>query len=255
MTTHTDPDDIVIDSDIPADIEKKKSLAIKYALRHEWQAAVTVNKDILKSSPKDVDTYNRLGFAFLKLGNIQDAKKIFEKAKRLDPYNHITSKNLSTITSGIYNHQQSSLQNSTMPPMQFIEDPGKTKIVSCVNPAQINILSTMHCGDIVFLNPKKHCIEIRDADNRYLGALPDDIAFRLLKLLQAKYEYSTTIKYVDQKTLTVFIREIKRGKKYALQPSFLPTSILTTYTKSHAVHTDKPDISPTGEDGDDSDDS
>jgi len=67
--------------------------------------------------------------------------------------------------------------------------------------------------------------------------LPDDVAFRLLRLIKAGNNYSVCIKSVTKNGISVFIREIKRGKKYYSQPSFISS------TSEHSV-TIKKEIKP-----------
>jgi Tfp pilus assembly protein PilF len=68
--------------------------AIQAALQQDWKTAITLNTEILKTDKKNTDAYNRLGFAYLKSGQIKKAKETFEKVLTLDRYNQIASKNL-----------------------------------------------------------------------------------------------------------------------------------------------------------------
>ena len=61
-----------------------KSQAIHTALVGDWNNAVSLNQSILQEDPDDIDTLNRLAFAFLSLGNTKDAKNIYEKVLSLD---------------------------------------------------------------------------------------------------------------------------------------------------------------------------
>jgi hypothetical protein len=221
--------------------------AIAAALKQNWQLAVDINIEISKTNKNDIDALNRLGFAYLKLCKVKDAKKTFEKVISIDHYNQIALKNIAKLEHITEDNIESLAINTAMSPLLFLEDPGKTKVVQCVNVAPEKILATLHCGQAIQLQAKNHCIEIRDHEQHYLGALPDDLSFRLIKLLEADNAYQVNIKSIDKNSLTVFIRELSRGKKFINQPSFVNIVSYTTFSKDIVHDTEKPDTSATGE--------
>lgn len=214
--------------------------AINCALCNRWSEAIDLNGQILKKDKKNVGALNRLGFAYLQLGKISEAKQTFEKVLTIDKYNLIAQRNLNKLDSNQTKTKSAAVSNHLISPLLFLEDPGKTKLIQCVNAAPQHILAQAYCGQEVLLKTKNHCIEIRDLENTYLGALPDDISFRLLKLISARNEYIVHIKNVEKNLISVFIREIKRGKKYCDQPSF-GVSIQSAMSASSVVaSTDMP---------------
>lgn len=208
-----------------------KDQAILIALRQEWKEAIRINLQIIKEEKTNVDAHNRLGYAYMKNGQPIKSKEIFTKVLLLDPYNQIANKNLKKISlmkKGVINI--SSCEDIS--PLLFLEEPGKTKIVDCINTAPMNALSILTCGQKIQLVTKKHSIEIRDSQNKYIGALPDDIAFRLIKLINAGNEYAVFVKGVSKNCVSVFIRETKRGKKLINQPSFIGMTNYIPYQRS-----------------------
>lgn len=198
--------------------------AINAALSNDWEEAINKNLEIHEKNPQDVDTLNRLAFAYTRLCNPDEAKKIYKMILKIDKYNIIALKNLEKINSFPKNTKSKlPKKDSSIPfaPSLFIEEPGKTKSLALTNLAPPSVLSDICIGDNVLLNPKKHSLEVRLADNTYIGALPDDIAFRLLHLIKGKNSYEVHIKNVTKNNITVFIRELKRGKRFYSQPSFL----------------------------------
>ncbi|MBI2616807.1 tetratricopeptide repeat protein [Candidatus Gottesmanbacteria bacterium] len=199
------------------------SIAIQAALTHDWEKAIELNQEILKDNKNDISTLNRLGYAYTQLGELEEARRLYRKILALDKYNLIAQKNLERIntlfkTKKRGNRKKS--QHNSLSPGLFIEEPGKTKTVHLINIAPANFTSHLDIGDIVSLCPKKHSIEVRDGDNTYIGALPDDISFRLLRFLQAGNTYQVCIKNVEKRNVSIFIREIKRGKRFSTQPTF-----------------------------------
>lgn len=211
--------------------------AIACALKQDWQNAIRINTTLLKEDKGNIDAHNRLGFAYLKTGQIVLAKKTFQKVLNIDPYNQIALKNLKKLGTVKLKDLQENGGNH-ISPIMFLEEPGRTKIVTCINVAPTNILSTLSCGQEVYLRAKKYCVEIRTTNNTYLGALPDDLSFKLIKFLAGGNEYQAIVKMAAKNTLIVFLRETNRGKKFSNQPSFI-SSPVGTFTKSAPVTTDR----------------
>lgn len=207
---------------MPTMVFPSSETAITAALSQDWKEAIRMNTTLLKKDKNDIDALNRLGFAYLKSGQITRAKRTFHKVTKIDPYNQISLKNLKrlgnlkrkTLVAGL--HQ-------TISPLFFLEEPGKTKIVSLINLAPSQVLSGVCPGQEVYLKAKNHVVEIRDEKSQYLGALPDDLSFRLIRLLTGGNRYQVVVKGTAKNTLTVLIREVLRGKRYKQHPSFAPS--------------------------------
>jgi len=198
-------------------------LAIKTALCGQWDDAVKINKKILKIDTTDINALNRLGHAYTSLGQKTKAKKIYKQILGIDPYNIIARKNMEKVArqNGQPNGGNGNSQKETNNPSAvFLYEPGKTKIINLLNLAPPAVLCSLNCGDKILFNPKKHAISITTSDGIYLGALPDDLAHKLLTFMAGGNKYETYIKSVDSKILTIFIREIFRSEKFFNQPSF-----------------------------------
>ena len=214
-----------------SDLTVSDQAAINAALQQDWKEAVRINTALLKTDKNNISLLNRLGFAYLQSGQLTLAKTTFVKVTKLDPYNQIAAKNLKKL--GLVK-QKDILKNPKRQvlPMSFLEEPGKTKIVECVNTATVQVLSTLTPGEEVELKAKNHTVEVRSSQNVYLGALPDDISFRLIKFLAVGNTYQGLVKSTNKNTLVVFIREMSRGKRYATQPSFTSTAMYVPFTRS-----------------------
>lgn len=198
--------------------------AINAALAQNWESAIEINKEVLKKNKEDLDCLSRLAFAYTQSGDLEKAKKIYKKILSLDKYNNLALKNLNKITTST-GSKKSSFIHERVNPGLFIEEPGKTKVVTLKNIAPLKIIYQLNIGDTVVISPKKHGVEIRGLDKTYYGALPDDIAFRLLKFISAGNTYIACIKNIQKNLVSVFIRELSRGKKLELQPTFSPSSL------------------------------
>lgn len=196
--------------------------AISAALCHKWNEAIVTNLSILKDKETDLDAMNRLAHAYTQTGKVDEAKHLYKKILSLDRYNTIAHKNLEKINK-ISKGKITPILKSvlSLSPSLFLEEPGRTKTINLIHPAPLNILSILSVGDPVILYPKKHTIEVRTPDKIYLGALPDDIAFRLIRLIKGGNCYEVCIKCATKNSLSVFMRETKRGKRFLNQPSFI----------------------------------
>lgn len=204
--------------------------AIASALSQNWKEAIRINLLLLKTDKHNISLLNRLGFAYMQNGQISEAKKTFLQVIKLDPYNQIAEKNVKKL--GLV--RQKDLLNTKrveVAPMSFLEEPGKTKIVECVNTAPLPVLSTVSPGEVIELKAKNHVVEIRNQRHTYLGALPDDLSFRLIKFLAVGNTYQALVKSVRKNSLVVFLRETSRGKRFANQPSFTSSALYVPFTK------------------------
>lgn len=212
--------------------------AISAALNQDWTRAIEINAILLKDDKNNISLLNRLGYAYMQSGQMTKAKTTFQKVIKLDEYNQIAQKNLSKLNN-VRQKDVLKVPKKEMRPMSFLEEPGKTKIIECVNAAPMKILSTIFPGEEVELKARNHTVEVRSADNTYLAALPDDLSFRLIKFLAVGNTYQALVKGISKNSVILFIRELSRGKRFANQPSFATSAMYVPFS-----HSDRPDDSP-----------
>lgn len=219
-----------------SDIANLAQLAIGAAISCDWPVASKINQKILGVDKNNTEALNRLAKAHLCLGEEVKAKTCYEKVLKIDPYNIIATKNLEKIskingkTSGNGNGKNSHYVAYSA--NIFLVEPGKTKIINLLNLASPAVLATLNCGDQVHLNPKKHSVCIHMVDGGYLGALPDDLAHRLINFIAGGNKYEAYIKVATTKTLCIFIREVFRSSKFVSQPSFIENRLSPGEEKS-----------------------
>lgn len=202
--------------------------AIDAALSSHWEEALKLNKKIIKADPQNVDALNRQARCYMELGKSNLAKKYYSEALKFDPYNPIAIKNLKIIKS--FKSKRSnghSPLHDGLPKLSaslFLQEPGKTKIVSLLKVAEPQKLSLIFCGMRVAMIVKNRGITIADQNDNYLGVLPDDVSHLMLKLLKGGNKYDLFIKAVRVNGLSVLIKEVYRSKRFKNQPSFLVMS-------------------------------
>jgi tetratricopeptide (TPR) repeat protein len=218
--------------------------AISEALKGNWKKALELNQLHLKKTPDDVDALNRIARAYAELGSLEKAKSVCQKALSLDPFNSIAAKSLEKWKSikksnhgNSNNGAQASFQIRPSNPQTFLEEPGRTKIVTLLYLGGPQILAKLDAADEVQLDTHSHRVSIMTLDNKYIGRLPDDLSAKLRNLVKGGNEYRVFIKSIMPHEVKVFIREIKRAKKFADVASFQGEKIdYVSFTPPELVH-------------------
>lgn len=232
----------------PADLYR---LALDCALNCNWEKALEINLKLLKLEPVSTECLNRIAKAHFELGSYSKAKKLYQQVLALDPYNMIAQKNLKRVNS--FNSKSKDADNAGglkpdfpeipqdgqngngtfISPSLFLEEPGVTKTVNLVKVAEPQKLLKLSFGTRINMVPKKRGITVYDSNNNYIGALPDDFAHHLSKLIKGGNKYQAIIKSIKSNGLTVLVREIFRSKKFRNQASFLDESKMLAFSSDN----------------------
>jgi tetratricopeptide (TPR) repeat protein len=199
-----------------------KNQAIQTALEGNWINAITINKSLVKENPVDVDALNRLSFAYTIIGKLKEAKSTYQKVLSIDPLNPIALRNLNKLKDKGFNAAGNGSSNTHLN-NNFLEEPGRTKIIELVNIAQPKFVEALRTGQSVELSIKRLKIFVLE-QGQYIGVLPDDIARRLIKFIKGGCSYSAYIKSSNPHKVTIFIKEVKKTTKFKDQASFTSTS-------------------------------
>ncbi|MDD2823339.1 MAG: tetratricopeptide repeat protein [Candidatus Daviesbacteria bacterium] len=226
-------------------VDSNKSLhqlAINAALSSNWLQAIDFNLEILAEEPKSVEALNRLGRAYFELGKLPESKESFDKSLAFDPYNQIAAKFIKRIETCKKKNPKAKSNNGTnhncaqVDSDLFIEEPGKTKLVSLLKVAEPQKLSLLSPGALVSLIIKNKVIAITDQDEEYLGVLPDDLSRLLVRLINGGNKYQAIIKTAKINGLSILIRETYRSSRFKNQPSFLDNlNMAQTYSSDNIV--------------------
>lgn len=193
-------------------------LAIQATLQGNWDHAITLNLELLKENPKDVESLNRLAFAYSALGKNKEAKETYERVLAIDDLNAIALRNLKRLE-GL--GKKSTPQVFHLDNSMFLEEVGKTKVITLVNPAPARILRRLQMGQPVVMHIKRSKLFVLDENKEFLGMLPDNISHRLIKFMNGGNKYEAYIRAAEEHSASVFIRETKRATRYKNQPSFV----------------------------------
>lgn len=206
-----------------------KNQAIQTALSGDWQAAIALNKDLIKENPEDIDALNRLALAYMIVGKVKEAKSTYQKVIKLDPLNPIAQRSLTKLKDS----KTISANISYKINNHFLEQPGKTKVVELVNIAPSQVIEHLRVGQLLELSVKRFKIFVLN-EKQYIGVLPDDIGIRLIKFIKANGVYEAFVKSANPHKVSVFIREVKKSGRFKDQPSFVTTAETSLFSGKKA---------------------
>jgi tetratricopeptide (TPR) repeat protein len=196
-------------------VRSKKELtndAIARALNGEWERAAEVNRVILDLCPGDVEAMNRLGKALIELGQYEEAREVLGEVVRTSPYNTIAKKNLARLDqlgSAPAPHKQ--MRKGGGAPQIFIEESGKSGTTVVQRSASGRVVARIAPGDPVTLEVENGAvISVYAQDGEYLGRVEPKLGKRLIGLINGGNRYEAAIIGVNDRGISIIIRETYR---------------------------------------------
>jgi tetratricopeptide (TPR) repeat protein len=201
--------------------QQRSKEAIDLAMQARWQEAVTINKEIVKDYPDDVDAYNRLGRAYMELGKYKLALEAYKSAVKLDPYNAIASRNIRRLND-IKDTGRAEVETEKVEPQQFIEEIGKAGVVTLNELAPKEKRARVVAGDRVVLKANGSMLTVEDSRGEYIGRADLKHAQRLARLMQGGNKYSAMVVKSTAEMMTLMIRETFQHPSQVGKLSFPP---------------------------------
>lgn len=184
--------------------------AVLCALAGDWARAVDVNLELLKKHPGDVSTLNRTAKAFMEVGDLKKAREYSEKVLLIDSENRIAGNCLKR-----WRHLKSldpAMTEKATVKEFFIEEAGRTKVVSLVKLGEGSIIAKLDNGREVALEVHQHKVCVCTKDGKYIGCLPDNITAKMFRTTQQNVDhtlrYKIFIRSVDEHDVKIFVRKI-----------------------------------------------
>ena len=182
--------------------------AIELAMQGRWREAVSANQGILSNFPSDVNAHNRLGRAYMELGEYDKARDAYNRTLEIDRYNIIAKKNiqrLSQLREAPATVAKAEAQ--TAKPHHFIEEIGKAGVVSLQHLAPPEVLARMVAGDTVYLKVGGSKLTVENGWGEYLGEVDSRHSLRLIKLMRGGNQYSAAVVNITPEAVNLIIRE------------------------------------------------
>ena len=201
--------------------QQRSKEAIDLAMQARWREAVEVNKEIIESFPEDVDTYNRLGRAYMELGQYTQAREAYRRAVQLDTYNAIANRNLRRLND-IKEADSAEVETDKVEPQQFIEEIGKAGVVTLYDLAPKEDRARTVAGDRVYLKVDGSVLAVESSRGDYMGKVDPKYAQRLTRLILGGNQYMASVVKSTMDSMTVIIRETYQHPSQAGKLSFPP---------------------------------
>jgi tetratricopeptide (TPR) repeat protein len=220
-------------------MEKLAQEAISLALSGKWEEALTANLKILKKEPQNLDALNRAARASHELGQTKSAIKFAQKVLQIDTYetssaHKIAQKALEKWKGAASSQKQPATSLSSR---LFLEEPGKTKIVSLINLGATKLILNLTPGDEIKMIARGKSICVLTQTDKYIGRVPDDLSARLIELMKHGNTYQVLVKTVGKNEVKVFLRELKKAESLKNVPSFSAEKVhYIAFTPPELVH-------------------
>lgn len=187
---------------------QREKEAINLAMESRWDEAVVANKEILESFPNDTEALNRLGRTLMELGKYQEARDVYSKTLSEDSENAIAKKNIEKLSHliGGPTDKGQGMQHKVVPQI-FIEETGKTGMVSLTRGAPKEVLAKFSPGEEVTLSAKGVSMTVKATTGEYLGEVAAAHAQRLIKLMKGGNRYEAAIASMRD-GLKIIIKEV-----------------------------------------------
>jgi tetratricopeptide (TPR) repeat protein len=193
--------------------------AISLAMQGSWKEAIAVNRSILAVFPDDVEALNRLGRAYLELGEYHEAEAAYRRTTEIDSYNAIAVKNLQRL-SHLKEAAADEVDAERLEPQYFIEEVGKAGVVHLVELAPPEVIARMVAGDRVQLKVDGTDLIAENSRGTYLGRVEPAHGQRLARLMAGGNRYSAAIVSLTEGAVRVIVREVFRDPRQAGRLSF-----------------------------------
>jgi tetratricopeptide (TPR) repeat protein len=201
--------------------EERSKEAIDMAMQARWQEAVEVNKEIIAQFPEDVDTYNRLGRAYMELGQYKLSRESYQKAVALDKYNAIANRNLRRLND-LKGAGKTEVETDKVEPQKFIEEIGKAGVVILEELAKKEKRASTVAGDKAVLKIDGSYLVVENRRGEYLGRVEPKHAPRLIRLILGGNKYSAIVVKSTAEGMTVMVRETYQEPSQVGKLSFPP---------------------------------
>ncbi len=199
---------------------QRAEMAIALAMQNRWEDAATVNQSILAVFPNDVESHNRLGRALMELGRYTEAQASYARTLTLEPTNTIAQKNVTRLAELKTAARPPSTAAAPVDPTLFIEEAGKTSVVSLRNLGTRDIRAKITAGDQVKLSADGSRLLVMTPSDEVLGQVEPRLAARLTGLMQGGNRYDAAVTSVGDAALNVIIRETYQSPDLLGRPSF-----------------------------------
>jgi hypothetical protein len=196
--------------------------AINLAMQGKWREAVAANKSLIENhAAGDVATYNRLGRAYLEVGDFVQARLAYSRALDLDRDNPIAGKNLDNLRRRDGATVAVSGSPTRFEPGLFLAETGKAGVARLYQPGPEPVLAGLVAGDRLQLEVEGQKLVVRNLRGDYVGLVEPRLAARFIRLIAGGNRYAVNF-ISNEGSMKVMVRETHQDPSQVGIVSFPP---------------------------------
>lgn len=197
--------------------------AIEHASTNNWEEAINDNLRLLEFGT-DADAINRLGKAYLELGQYDKALEYYRETLQNNPTNVVARKNVARLEQlqGLEGGGVRTVMRRHSDPQIFIVETGKTALTTLTNIAANDIILRLTTGEELHIDVSDDGKNVRlnDGEGRTIGALEPHLAMRLTQMMESGNRYAAVVANLDAGMVKVLIREVYQAPAQRTRVSF-----------------------------------
>jgi tetratricopeptide (TPR) repeat protein len=192
------------------------------AMEGRWEDSLAINRQIIERSSRDAAAFNRLGKAYLELGDVAQAIEAYTGSLKADPANMIARRNLQRLEQ-LRGHSAEILKREkrlTPRTNVFIQEVGKTWVDELINTAATEVLAEVASGETLELHVDGGRLQVKRSDGVLLGEIEPRTADRVIELMNGGNTYEIYALGTSAAGLRIILRETFRDSSQQDRVSF-----------------------------------
>lgn len=195
--------------------------AIEHASSNEWDDAINDNLRLLELDV-DASALNRLGKAYLELGQYDRALEYYREALQVNRSNVVAQKNVARLEQlqGLEGGGVRTTIREHADPQIFIVETGKTALTTLTKLPPSDIIVRLTTGEKLEIQNNGKDVWVTDGEGRTIGYLEPHLAQRLIDMMHGGNRYAAVVANLDAGGVKALIREVYQSPNQRTLVSF-----------------------------------
>ncbi len=195
--------------------------AIEHSSANQWDEAINDNLRLLELGT-DADTLNRLGKAYLELGQYDKALEYYRESLQVNRSNVVAQKNVARLEQlqGLAGGGIRATMREHADPQIFIVETGKTALTTLTKLIASDIVVRLTTGEKLDIQNDGKDVWLTDGEGRTIGYLEPHLAQRLIEMLRGGNRYAAVVANLDAGGVKALIREVYQAPSQRTVVSF-----------------------------------
>ncbi len=195
--------------------------AIEHASTNQWDEAINDNLRLLELGT-DAAALNRLGKAYLELGQYDKALEYYRDSLQVNRSNVVAQKNVARLEQlqGLEGGGVRTTMREHADPQIFIVETGKTALTTLTKLIASDIVVRLTTGEKLEIQNNGQDVWLTDGEGRTIGYLEPHLAQRLVEMMRAGNRYAAVVANLDAGGVKALIREVYQAPNQRTVVSF-----------------------------------